>query len=83
MVPVASCVRVWSMRMAISLPGLSVPETRCRERIFSVMFMVAESVGWCDGRGRKGARFLKNGKRRVTLQEKRLFVHLKRELDPD
>lgn len=28
-VPVASWVRVWSMRMAISSPGVMSPETRC------------------------------------------------------
>jgi len=34
MVPVASCVSVWSMRMPISLPGSMRPETRC----FSMSF---------------------------------------------
>jgi hypothetical protein len=33
-VPVASWVRVWSMRRPISVPGIISPETRCEEISF-------------------------------------------------
>ena len=33
-VPVESCVSVWSMRMEISEPGISSPLSRCADRIF-------------------------------------------------
>ena len=39
MVPVASWVRVWSMRRAISLPGVMSPETRWSLMIFCAMVM--------------------------------------------
>src|SRR3989304_8352090 len=38
MVPVASWVRVWSTRIAISVPGASSPETRWSARILRVRF---------------------------------------------
>ena len=34
MVPVASCVKVWSMRSPTSFPTDGVPSTRCAARIF-------------------------------------------------
>ena len=39
MVPVESCVSVWSMVMAISSPAFILPDTRCAEMIFSAKFM--------------------------------------------
>ncbi|GFM31752.1 hypothetical protein DSM101010T_01170 [Desulfovibrio subterraneus] len=39
MVPVASCVRVWSMRRPISPPATISPETRWAAMIFCVTFM--------------------------------------------
>ena len=38
-VPVESCVNVWSMRMEISEPGISSPLSRCADRIFWVRFI--------------------------------------------
>ena len=41
MVPVESCVSVWSMTMAISSPGCMLPDTRCDAMSFCVIFMVS------------------------------------------
>jgi len=38
MVPVASWVRVWSIRMAMGSPGLIRPSTKCARMIFWTMF---------------------------------------------
>ena len=47
MVPVESCVKVWSMRIPISVPGIISPSIRCAAIIFSVKFAkFATSSSW-------------------------------------
>src|SRR3989304_6955042 len=50
MVPVASWVRVWSTRIAISVPGASSPETRWSARILRVRFWPNSTPPWGDVR---------------------------------
>ena len=51
-VPVASCVRVWSILRAISAPGDSSPETRCEASSLYVRFMAGRSLPQRPARGK-------------------------------